>query len=108
DNIQTVIFDEIDNGISGIAANRIAVKLKSLSRSRQVICVTHHAQLAAIADNHIYVSKSVSGGSTSTSVRSLSGDGRVEEIARLLDGGSQSAVSLKHASELLRNSASQG
>lgn len=106
DNIQTVIFDEIDNGISGVAANRIAVKLKSLSRSRQVICVTHHAQLAAIADTHIFVSKSVSGGNTSTSVRSLSGDARVEEIARLLDGGSQSSVSINHATELLKNYAS--
>lgn len=101
DSISTLIFDEIDTGISGVAANRIAAKLKSVSGSRQVICVTHHAQLAAVADNHIFVSKSVTGGNTATSAVSLSGNSRVEEIARLLDGDDRSEISRKHAKELL-------
>ena len=102
DNIPTLIFDEIDNGISGVAANRIARKLKTLSNDRQIICVTHHAQLAAVADEHIFVSKSVSEGNTATSVKNLYDKDRVREIARLLDGDDLSEISLKHASELLR------
>ena len=102
DNTPTIIFDEIDNGISGVAANRIAQKLKALSRTHQVICVTHHAQLAAASDEHIFVSKSVTEGNTVSSAMKLSGSGRVREIARLLDGDNLSEISLSHASELLK------
>jgi DNA repair protein RecN (Recombination protein N) len=102
DSISTLIFDEIDTGISGIAANRIASKLKSVSRDRQVICVTHHAQLAAAADEHIFVSKAVKNGNTATSAAALSGARRVDEIARLLDGDDRSEISRTHAEELLR------
>ena len=102
DNTPTLIFDEIDNGISGVAANRIALKLRALSRSRQVICVTHHAQLAVASDEHIFVSKSVRDGNTVSSVKRLSGSDRVKEIARLLDGDDLSDISLSHASELLK------
>ena len=102
DNVSTLIFDEIDTGISGLAARRIASKLKTVSDLRQVICVTHHAQLAAAADNHIYISKFVKDGNTSTSAELLSGVRRVEEIARLLDGGALTEISLRHARELLQ------
>ena len=102
DNVSTLIFDEIDTGISGLAARRIASKLKTVSDLRQVICVTHHAQLAAAADNHIYISKFVKDGNTSTSAELLSGVRRVEEIARLLDGGALTEISLNHARELLK------
>lgn len=102
DNTSTLIFDEIDTGISGVAANRIALKLKSVSALKQVICVTHHAQLAAIAVNHIFVSKSVSGGNTSTEVRILSGEEKVDEISRLLDGDRTSEISRSHAKELIK------
>ncbi len=103
DNVSTLIFDEIDTGISGLAARRIAEKLKKVSELRQVICVTHHAQLAAAADNHVYISKSVKAGSTSTAAEPLSGRRRTEEIARLLDGGGLSEIAVSHAEELLRD-----
>ena len=105
DNVSTLIFDEIDTGISGLAARRIAEKLKTVSELRQVICVTHHAQLAAAADNHIYISKSVKDGNTSTAAEPLSGQRRTEEIARLLDGGGLSQIAVSHAEELLRDAA---
>ncbi len=107
DNIPTLIFDEIDTGISGIAAKKIAAKMKKLSGARQVICVTHHAQLAAAADSHIYISKSVSGGNTSTRAVTLEGEERVAEIARLLDGNNTSAISLTHARELIKEAAGE-
>jgi len=104
DNISTMIFDEIDTGISGVAANRIAAKLKELSGAHQVVCVTHHAQLAAISERHIYISKASSGGSTSTRAAALAGEERVTEIARLLDGNTESKITRLHAEELLANS----
>lgn len=102
DNISTMIFDEIDTGISGVAANRIAAKLKELSAAHQIICVTHHAQLAAISERHIYISKTTSGGSTSTRAQVLEGEERVTEIARLLDGNTGSRITRMHAEEMLK------
>ena len=87
DAVPTLIFDEIDTGISGRAARAVGVKLKQVSRGRQVICITHLAQIAAMADNHMLIEKRVEGGRTFTAVERLSENDRVTEIARILSGG---------------------
>ena len=86
DGMQTVIFDEIDTGISGKTSRKVGIKLHSIGRSAQVICVTHSAQIASLADTHFFISKSESDGRVMTSVDVLSEEGRVEEIARILGG----------------------
>ena len=82
----TLIFDEIDSGVSGAAAGKIALKLASLSRSAQVLCVTHSAQIAAFADRHLYIYKEVRGGKTYSGVRPLEGEERARELARITYG----------------------
>ncbi len=101
DDVGTLIFDEIDSGISGHAAHKVAVKLKDVSSKRQVICVTHLAQIAASADRHLFISKSVKNNKTFTEVTPLSDDGRVKEIARIMSGGEYTENLLKTAEELL-------
>lgn len=96
-----LLFDEIDAGVGGEAAVKIAQKLKSLSRKRQTLCVTHLAQIAAKADAQIVVSKSNSGERAETTVRLLSDEERVTEIARMLSGSPESESALAHARELL-------
>ncbi|MBR2388316.1 MAG: DNA repair protein RecN [Clostridia bacterium] len=86
DGMQTVIFDEIDTGISGKTSRKVGIKLRSISRSAQVICVTHSAQIASLADTHFFISKAERDGRVETSVKLLSPDERVEEIARILGG----------------------
>ena len=86
DHISTIIFDEIDTGISGQTTTRIAEKLKSIARYAQVICVTHNAQIAAFADSQLLIGKSVEDGRTRTTVSKIEGEARVSEIARLLSG----------------------
>ena len=86
DDVATIIFDEIDTGISGRAADKIALKMKEVSRDRQVFAVTHLAQIAAYADRHLLIEKNVVGGGTFTSVRELDEAGRVEELARIIGG----------------------
>ena len=86
DGMQTVVFDEIDTGISGKTSRKVGIKLHSIGRSAQVICVTHSAQIASLADTHFFISKSESDGRVMTSVDVLSDEGRVEEIARILGG----------------------
>ena len=83
DDIGTLIFDEIDTGVSGKAAQKIGRKLREISRSRQVLCVTHSAQIAALADDHLLIRKDVSDGRTRTAVISLDEAGRIEEVARI-------------------------
>ncbi|MDN5346923.1 MAG: repair protein RecN [Clostridia bacterium] len=100
DKVETLIFDEVDAGIGGRAARAVARYLAEISKKRQVICVTHGAQLAGLADKHFYVQKIVRGGRTFTEVEILSGDKRKRELARLL-AGSESEVALKHAAEIL-------
>ncbi len=95
----TLIFDEIDSGISGIAANKVANKLKSISAHYQVICVTHLAQIAAKGDNHLVVSKDVKDGKTYTTVEKVLGESRIKEIARIISG--------EHFSESVYNSAKE-
>lgn len=87
DQVDTLIFDEIDTGISGRAAQQVGIKLKEVSRLRQVICITHLAQIAAMADRHMLIEKQVQHGRTYTEVKPLSGEDRVNEIARIMSGG---------------------
>ncbi len=95
------VFDEIDTGIGGETAFYIGEKLKKLSKDRQVVCVTHLAQIAARADNHFYIEKIVFEGRTKTVVKLLKRDDRVKEIARMIGGEKITDASLKHARELL-------
>lgn len=103
DNIQTLIFDEVDTGVSGRAAQKIGIKLKEVSKNRQVLCVTHLAQIAAFADNHFLISKSESENKTYTKVESLDNDGRIHELARIIGGIEFSQLSLNTAAEMIEN-----
>jgi len=97
----TVVFDEVDSGVSGIAAQRVGEKLAMLARQRQVLCVTHLPQIAAMADTHFEIQKSVSDGRTYTQVNRLDIDGRKQELASLSGGENITASSLKSAEEQL-------
>jgi len=103
DGVETLIFDEIDTGVSGSAAQKIAKKLKSLSRDRQVLSVSHHAQLAAISDAHFLVYKEENGGRTNTYLKELSKDERIMEIARITDGENPSREAIEHAKVMIEN-----
>jgi DNA repair protein RecN (Recombination protein N) len=99
DKIPVMIFDEIDTGISGIAANKVGEKMKSISKTHQVICVTHLAPIAAKGDYNYFISKSTENNKTKTSVKELNEDEVIREIARI-SSGSISNVALEHAKEL--------
>lgn len=101
DAIPTLIFDEIDTGISGKAAQKVGEKLSYISRTHQVLCVTHLSQLACMADNHLYIEKSSDGENTYTAVRKLDHKGRVQEIARIIGGSDITPLALKHSEELI-------
>lgn len=101
DTISTLIFDEIDTGVSGRASQKIGLKLKSVSKNTQVICVTHSAQIASNADTHFLIKKEFSQGSTYTNVSSLDFDGRTRELARIMGGLEITDTLLKSAQELL-------
>ena len=101
DGISTLVFDEIDTGVSGSAAQKIAVKLKQVSRSHQVICVTHLAQIAAYADEHLFISKSEHDGQTYTELKSLSFDERKSELARIMSGFEVTSAMLESAEQML-------
>jgi DNA repair protein RecN (Recombination protein N) len=102
---RTLIFDEIDTGIGGRAAEAVGKKLKSVSRSNQVLCVTHLPQIATFADHHYVIEKKQAAGRTRTSVRLIVGDERTEEIARMLSGAKLTETSLKHAEQMLKANA---
>ena len=101
DDVDTLIFDEIDSGISGRAAQKVGQQLKQVSAARQTLCVTHLAQIAAFAQNHLLIEKSVRDNSTYTAVKQLSGDERVMEIARIMAGSNISENIINSARELL-------
>ncbi|MCD7732649.1 MAG: DNA repair protein RecN [Oscillospiraceae bacterium] len=103
DSIPTLIFDEIDSGVSGRAAQKIGIKLKEISRKHQVICVTHLAQIAIMADDHMLIEKHESGERTVTDVTHLDFDERKYEIARILGGDNITETVLKDAEEQLKN-----
>jgi len=102
---RTLVFDEIDTGIGGRAAEAVGKKLKNLSRGNQVLCVTHLPQIAIFADHHYLIEKKDSSGRTRTSVRLISGHERTEEIARMLSGAKLTETSRKHAEQMLKTNA---
>jgi DNA repair protein RecN (Recombination protein N) len=102
---RTLIFDEIDTGIGGRAAEAVGKKLKWLSRSNQVLCVTHLPQIATFAEHHFLLEKKRAGDRTRTIIRQISGNDRTEEIARMLSGAKLTETSLKHAEQMLKANA---
>ena len=102
DSIDTMIFDEIDTGVSGKAAQKIGIKLRQIGKARQVICVTHLSQIAVMADDHLMIEKSVVDGRTETRVTPLDRAGRVAEIARIMGGEDPGSLVLKAAEDELR------
>lgn len=104
DNTPTMIFDEIDTGVSGRAAQKIGIKLHEISRMRQVICVTHLAQIAVSGDTHMLIEKKAENGKTKTSVCELKSlDERKREIARIISGDNTSETTLASAEEMLKS-----
>jgi DNA repair protein RecN (Recombination protein N) len=102
---RTLVFDEIDTGIGGRAAEAIGKKLKRLSRSNQVLCVTHLPQIATFADHHYLIEKTATGGRTRIAVHLITGTDRTEEVARMLSGAKLTETSLKHAEQMLKTNA---
>jgi DNA repair protein RecN (Recombination protein N) len=99
---RTLVFDEIDTGIGGRAAEAVGKKLKALSKGNQVICVTHLPQIATFADHHYVIEKREAGGRAKIGVRQISGQERTEEVARMLSGAKLTETSRKHAEQMLR------
>lgn len=102
DDVATLIFDEVDTGVSGRAAQKVAEKLRAVARHKQVLCVTHLPQLAALANTHLLIAKSERDGRTFTSVTPLDVEGRKRELARIIGGTNITDTTLKSAEEMLR------
>ena len=102
DQVATLIFDEVDTGVSGRAAQKVAEKLRSVAVHKQVLCVTHLPQLAALANTHLLIAKSERDGRTYTSVTPLDLEGRKRELARIIGGANITETTLKSAEEMLR------
>ena len=101
DQVATLIFDEVDTGVSGRAAQKVAEKLRSVAKSKQVLCVTHLPQLAALASTHLLIAKEERGGRTYTTVTPLDREGRKRELARIIGGANITETTLKSAEEML-------
>ena len=99
---RTLVFDEIDTGIGGRAAEAVGKKLKSLARTNQVLCVTHLPQIATFADHHYVIEKKERNGRTRTTIRPVMGDERTEEVARMLSGAKLTDTSRKHAEQMIK------
>jgi len=102
---RTLVFDEIDTGIGGRAAEAVGRKLKALSRANQVLCVTHLPQIATFGDHHYVIEKKESGGRTRTTIRAVTGEQRTEEVARMLSGAKLTETSRKHAEQMIKANA---
>jgi DNA repair protein RecN (Recombination protein N) len=102
---RTLVFDEIDTGIGGRAAEAVGKKLKSLARSNQVLCVTHLPQIATFGDHHYVLEKKESGGRSRTGIRAVTGGQRTEEVARMLSGAKLTETSRKHAEQMIKANA---
>ncbi len=98
---RTLVFDEIDIGIGGRAAEAVGQRLKALSKTQQVLCITHLPQIAAFADQHFLIEKTEARGRTHTDIRRMGEDERVREIARMLSGATLTETSLRHAENLI-------
>ena len=103
DIIDTLIFDEVDAGISGSAAQKVGLKLKEVSQTRQGLCVTHQAQIAALANEHLLIKKETKDNKTYTNITTLDFEGRKRELARIIDGVDITDTALAHAEQLLKN-----
>ena len=99
---RTIVFDEIDTGIGGRVSEAVGIKLKKLSQTNQVLCVTHQPQIARFADSHLVVQKEALKGRTQVSVGKLDRTGRIEELARMLTGAEITESARRHAKELLK------
>jgi len=99
---RTLVFDEIDSGIGGRAADAVGKKLKALAKGNQVLCVTHLPQIATFADHHYLIEKREAGGRAKTSVRQITGEERTEEVARMLSGAKLTETSRKHAEQMIK------
>jgi DNA repair protein RecN (Recombination protein N) len=99
---RTMVFDEIDTGIGGRAAEAVGKKLKQLARANQVLCVTHLPQIATFADHHYVIEKKAWGGRTQTTIRAVAGEERTEEVARMLSGAKLTDTSRKHAEQMIK------
>ena len=102
DKIPTLIFDEIDTGISGTIGKRVGEKMYEVSIKHQVLCITHLPQIAALSDNHYFVSKEVLNGKTFTGIRMLNRDDKIREIAKMVGGDEISDVTIENASEMVK------
>ena len=102
DTVDTLIFDEVDTGISGSAAEKVGLKLKQVSENSQVLCVTHQAQIAALADHHYLIRKQIDDGRTFTDVSVLDHNGRKNELARIIGGVNITEAALTHAEAMLK------
>ena len=103
DKVNTLIFDEVDTGVSGRAAQKVAEKLKAVARNKQVLCVTHLPQIAAMGDTHLLIAKGEREGRTYTTVTPLDIEGRKRELARIIGGANITEITLKSAEEMLRH-----
>ena len=103
DRVNTLIFDEVDTGVSGRAAQKVAEKLKAVARNKQVLCVTHLPQIAAMGDTHLLIAKGEREGRTYTTVTPLDIEGRKRELARIIGGANITEITLKSAEEMLRH-----
>ncbi len=101
DRVQTLVFDEVDTGVSGRAAQKVAEKLRNVARTKQVLCVTHLPQLAALGDTHLLIAKQERNGRTYTTVTPLDFEGRKRELARIIGGANITDTTLKSAEEML-------
>ena len=101
DSVSTLIFDEVDAGVSGRAAQKVAEKLRGVAKGRQVLCVTHLPQIAALAEHHLLIAKSERQGRTYTEVTALDRNGRINELARMIGGAVITDTTLKSAEEML-------
>lgn len=101
EKFECIIFDEIDAGIGGVTANMVAEKLKCISKTKQTICITHLAQIAALGDYHISVRKYIQGETTYAKIKNLNNNERIEEVAKMIDGGKDYQMSLSLAKQLI-------
>ena len=107
DDIQTLIFDEIDTGISGKTAVKVGEKLMNISKGRQVLCISHLPQIAVMADQNLFISKSTDGKTTQTDIDLLDKEGKIKEIARLIGGNNLTEGVLKTAREMIQEADSR-
>ena len=106
-NNSLMVFDEIDTGVSGSTAKKIALKMHEISLNTQILCITHLPQVASIGDYHKHIYKVLDGGRTETKIKDLSYDERVEEIALMLSGDKLSLYALEHAKSLLKENCNE-